>query len=467
MAVFGLDPARWFVIHLLAFAASAIAFYAAVRLFFPVVPSVVAASLYVAAVPSCSLMTELGGIHYVLAIFFGSLAAITYVMALRRGSAVAAATSALIYLVAMLAKETVVPLVVFFLFLPERDLRIRARMLAGHVLALIVYLVWRRSVIGTLLGGYGWAVAPEEWPALIVTLPLKVALAMAGVHVLLGVLLILVMGIGVALAVRSRRAIMLFLVALALALGPIIPVSKEMQRRYAIMPWLCWSIAFVAGAQLLEEKNRKVAWTLFGIVPLLAIVVNRQEWGSVFGRTHRMSEEARFFVEAPPEAVVRAPIVPPAAMGEFNWLKTIHLRKPGGASWFYDDLFLCAPGVNGKRVWEFSPRRRAMTEITSSIGSIARRHCRSIRDRAPLFAEFQYRNAALFWRFGPYDRGRYRVLLGNGVQAFDVPRIDGFRLPEMSGLILRIRYDSPEGWVTYSPDLALDFVRKPVSRWER
>jgi hypothetical protein len=59
------------------------------------------------------------------------------------------------------------------------------------------------------------------------------------------------------------------------------------------------------------------------------------------------------------------------------------------------------------------------------------------------------------------------VLIANGVQAFDVPREDGFRLPDIPGISLRIRYDSPQGWVTYSPELALDFVRQPRLNWSR
>jgi hypothetical protein len=35
------------------------------------------------------------------------------------------------------------------------------------------------------------------------------------------------------------------------------------------------------------------------------------------------------------------------------------------------------------------------------------------------------------------------------------------------GLTLRVRYESPDGWVTYSPELALDFARQPDLVWHR
>lgn len=475
MAAFGLDPARWFVVHLIGLALATLAFYAALRQWFKPAPAGAGALLLLASVPLCSLVTEISGIHYFLGIFFGSLATIAYVAALRRRDAAGpaaedggvperrrlagwpGAVSAPLYLVAMLAKETVIPLPVLFLALPERNLRTRAKSTIPHWIALALYLFWRRAVIGTILGGYGWAIDRSEWAAMIASLPKKIVLASAGANVWLGVALIAIMLIGICFI--GRRGVVLFVVALALATGPILPVSKEMQRRYALMPWLCWSIAFVAGA-----RDRKI---LLSVVPALMLAVNRQEWGYEFGRTQRMSDEARFFFEMPPETFLRRPTVPPAAMGELNWLKTVHLRKPSGAAWFYDDYFLCTVPAMPKRAWEYQPAKRAVVEITSELPAIAKRHCGSMRNDAPLSAQFEYRDAALFWKFGPYADGKYRVLLADGVQAFDVPRQDGFRLPDIPGLTLRIRYDSPEGWFTYSPELTLDFVRQPRLNWSR
>jgi len=478
LTLFGLEPARWFAVHLAVFVLSALALYAALRLWFGPSRAGVAALLYAASVPICSLITEISGIHYFLGILFGSLATIAYVFALRRRDAAGpaagdggvperrrlagwtSAVSALLYLLAMLAKETIIPLPFLFVALPERDPRARAHYAAPHALALLVYFAWRRAVIGTILGGYGWAVDRGEWPALIASLPKKIVLACAGANVSVGIALIAIMLIGIAFI--GKRGALLFVVALALAVGPIVPVSKEMQRRYALMPWLCWSIAFVAGAHRTKARG-----ALLTAVPLLMLVANRQEWGYEFGRTLRMSDEARFFFEMPPDSLLRGPIVPPAAMGELNWLKTVHLRKPSGAAWFYDDYFLCTVPTLPSRAWEYQPSKCAVVEISRELPSIARRHCASMRNHAPLSASFDYRDSSLFWKFGPYTTGRYRVLLGNGVQAFDVPREDGFRMPGMSGIALRIRYDSPDGWFTYSPEIALDFVRQPRLNWSR
>jgi hypothetical protein len=68
------------------------------------------------------------------------------------------------------------------------------------------------------------------------------------------------------------------------------------------------------------------------------------------------------------------------------------------------------------------------------------------------------------------DRSRLRPAAGAsaiGIQAFEIPRHDALNLPGMSGIAMRIRYDSPAGWTTYSPEIAIDFARNPVVKWRR
>ncbi|HEX9492870.1 MAG TPA: hypothetical protein VGA33_06385, partial [Thermoanaerobaculia bacterium] len=77
------------------------------------------------------------------------------------------------------------------------------------------------------------------------------------------------------------------------------------------------------------------------------------------------------------------------------------------------------------------------------------------------------RNGTLAWRFGPYADGSWRVLIGDAQQAFDVPREDAFRLGDLNGIALRIRYQSPQQWVTYSPEITLDFHQHPDALWHR
>jgi hypothetical protein len=461
--LFGLEPRSWYVLHLALAVFTALIVYTALREFLSVAPALSATALFAAGVPLCSVVTQLSTVHYFLAIALSSLSVIAYVRGARRGSVVAIGMSAVLYLAAMLAKEVAIPLPLLLFALPAGDFRSRAPRVVPHGVATVVYFFWRHAALGTFLGAYGWKIDLSEWPGLILRLPWKIVRALAGSGLVPGIALLALMVFAIALGMRRRGGALLF-AGLIVAFAPILPLAKEINRRYAVVPWLAISVAFAAAAS--QRKPRQAA-VLLGVVPLLLIPVNRWEWRDEYATRRRMSDEGRFFFTMPPDGLLRNSANPPAVMGELNWLKTVHLALPSGASWFYDDLFLCSNGAAGKRVWEYEPRQRAVVEITPAIESIRTRHCGAIRWERALSVSFHYRKPALNWDLGPYDDGKYSAVIANGLQAFPIPRRDALNLPGMTGLGLRIRYDSPRGWTTYSPELALDFLGRPDVTWRR
>jgi hypothetical protein len=460
--IFGFDPSRFYLLTLAIAAMTIVLVYAAVRQFLDWKRSLAAAALFALGPPICSLVVQLSTIHYFIAIAFCALAVIAFVAALRRPTVALDVVSVLCYLLAMLAKEVAIPLPLLLIALPLRDARTRVRFAIGHGVAAIVYFLWRHAVLGTFLGAYGWQIDAAEWPRLLVLLPVRIMEGAAGAGLTVGLLVIVLMTLTIAFAIRSRGALMLLVAAIVVAGAPLIPLAKEVNRRYVAVPWLAWSIAFAAAT---TRRDRRVAAALLVAVPLLAVVANRAEWRKEFPLRRRMSDEARFyFYDLPPDALLRNALVPPAALGEVQWLKTIHFGRPAGA-WFYDDIFLCGGGAGSKRVFEFEGHQ--IVEITPRIAAIAKQFCGSIRNDAPLSAAFHFRNPALYWDLGPYADGKYSAVIANGVQAFEIPRRNALKLPGMPGITLRIRYDSPAGWMTYSPEIAIDFVRKPDVTWHR
>jgi hypothetical protein len=465
LALFGFDPRAWHWLHLGILFAAGAALYLLLRLYFDRAVAAAGAVLFVAAPALCWTATQLNAVHYLHAVLFGTLAAMAYVLGVRRSDWRWSLLAALLYLVAMLAKEIAVPLVFVLPLLPDGHRRTRLRHAIAPVVAMIVFLIWRSAVLGTLLGGYGWAIAPEERLPLLLALPGKLYLAIVGANVIAGTVVLALMVMAIA-ALRTRRAWLLILIAIVVAVAPIVPVSLEMQSRYAIPLWIVLTIAFVAGVSALRNTRPRVALALLVAVPAIALVANRQEWSAELRRLERMSDESRLFVSLPAGSLLRNPSIAPASLGELDLLKVRHLGGRQGAGSFYDDLYLCAHPQLGS-VWEYDVVRRDVVEITRTLPAIRRRHCSAIRETAPLAASFDYRDGILHWVFGPHERGRWRVVFGDGVQAFDVPRRGAYRLPDVPGIAIRVRYDSPEGWTTYSPDLALDFVHHPRYEWKR
>jgi hypothetical protein len=303
-------------------------------------------------------------------------------------------------------------------------------------------------------------ILPRQWPKLLLMLPWRVIRAMAGVNLKLGLLLLALMAVGIVLAaMQNRRALQLTIVGAVVVMGPLLPLAKEVNRRYVLVPWLAWSIAFVAGA-----RQRKI---LLVAAPLLLIVVNRQEWSSEFATRLRMSNEARFMVDMPPNGLVGHLATPPATMRELNWVKIEQLRRPAGASWFYDDFYLCSHDLSGKRVWIYDLPTRSIVEITSRVSEVTKHYCGSIRNDVPLSVCFRFVDPAFFWDLGPYTRGKYTGVLAEGVEAFEIPAKEALNIPGTTSLPIRIRYDSPDGWTTYSPGFVLDLKRQPDFEWHR
>lgn len=460
----GLDPDHWYRIQLVLIGICAVAVFFALRLYIETLPALGGALVFAAGPPLCAFATQLMVVHYLEAILLGTLATIVYVLAFRRRSIGLELLSALLYFGAVLAKALAAPLPLLLLFLPESTFRVRARHLVFHAVALVAYFVWRFKVIGTIFGGYGWAIAPSEVPQLLAVLPWKVVLAFAGAGIGVGLVCVALLSIGAGFAIRTRQALLFAGITLLFAVLPIVPVSKEMQSWYAVLPWLWLCCVFALGAAKMKPFSQLV---LVVIAAAAVVIANRQEWTREYARALRMSSEARAYMSLDSTSLLRRPAIPPSSMPELRWLKEEHLQRARGAGWFYDDLYLCSSALTGKRIYEYLPAKREVAEVTARIPDLARAYCSSIRETAPMRVEFHHRGEVLQWRFGPQHDGRWSVVVAGGLMAYDVKPEDGFRLTGVPGLALRVRYESPEGWVTYSPEIALDFARQPDLVWHR
>lgn len=434
-------------IALLVFALACV--YAALRRWLGPVESLAAVAIIGLGPPVISVVVQLMATHYLIALACSALAVAFFPRW----------WSAAFYLAAILAKEIAIPLPLLLLLLPGSARLQRAGPPASsrrffdlipYGVALALYFAWRKIMIGAFLGGYGWAVTAENADELLLSLPRQLATSLT----LAAVVLLAV----IATKLRDRRFAFAFVVALGAAIAPVLPVSRELQARYALAAWVTLAVFFAIAAR---------AKPLLGAIGVVAVAIaHHGEWEKVYRVSEEMSAESRFVLSAPADATLRLPRTPPAAMGELQWHRA-RAGAPQGLQWFYDDVWLCGDRHRGRRLFEYDERVRRIVDVTPRADALAKQHCGAIRNDVPLTADFRFANGTLFWTFGPYERGTWHVLLGDGVQAFTVPREDAYILGNLPGIALRVRYDAPEGWVTYSPEIALDFQRRQTFRWHR
>ncbi len=447
VAIVNHNPYGFYLHQLLAAAVVAPLLYVFLRLWLPWSAAFLVALTAVAGAPMMQIVTLLMLRHYVEGLLLAVLAAIAHVVGVRKNSDSLTACSAALALGAMLAKEVYVPLPFLLAFVPNgRSLR----RLGPHALALTVYSVWRIALLGPALRGYGWTVRPSGWARVMATLPFRCLRTLA-MGCASGQFLMLFLLVAVALvAIKLRLSRMLIIVAALAAVGPVLPVSIELEPRYALGIWL----ALVMTAAFAAIAMPRAGTALLVGAAICAIAANRQVWPGEMQRLRQMSTEGRAFAMLLPGDVLRNPTIPPSALGELQRLT----GSPAVGS--YDDVLLCERQIVPARLFQFDTTTRQVRAISWHE---VERSC-AMRRPLPLYASFTLAAGdSFYWTLGPRQDGRYRFILGS--QAFDVPRDGGFRLPTLRHVVLRVAYVAPEGWTSYSPALTLNLDDRREVLW--
>lgn len=473
----GLRPGCFYLDQLAVLSLCPAVLYWTLRLWLPRLWAALGAGIFLLGPVTSSLAPLLMVHHYLAAILLAALAVAAWVGALRRtgtGAWTLACLSAALYFAASLAKEIAVPLPLLLLFLPSpgsagilpASLAARLRLLFPHAAALVLYLLLRTAALGTLLGGYGFVATPSDLPAL----PGKIAAELVGGRLSPAAALFataLAAGLVSLLLSGGRRALVLTALALLLAMLPVLSVSTQMEPRFAVPTWIVVAVAFAAGCRLVAVRWR---WAGIGLA-LLALVagvaLNRQDWRLRLARAERMSAENRFLFDMNGSDFLRQPLMLAASLGELQWMKVNAFHRPARGRWFQDDLYLCAYREPLGRVWGYDDDARRVVDLTARIKNLRTRYCSSIRPAAPLRASFHVAGEKLFWDLGPYRQGEYGFVLGDGAIALAMPRHAGFQVQGFTPLPLRVKYTSPAGWTTYSPELRLALADGWSLRWRR
>lgn len=463
---FGAEPRAFYLHQLAALALAAVTLYALLRAWLERPWALFAAAAFLAGAPLANLATSIMARHYLECLALVLLAGVAWVRSLRAANAAASwwwsVLSALLWFAASLAKEIAVPLVLLLPLLPEGALATRLRRLLPHGVALVAYVVYRRFLMGALVGGYGWVIEREDWPRVLATLPLRIGWELLGASSAAAWIALAALLAGTALRLRTRRAALLLSLAVLLVLLPLVPVAAEVKPRYAALPWAVLVVAFAASA----SRLRRGAW-LAAAAALALLIANRTTWQREMARATRASTENQALLRFTPGEVLRQPATLPASLDEAQRYGREWLGLPAAGGWFFDDLYLCLHGTAVRRLWEYEPGRARLVDETARLVSLRGERCGARPESAALAASFRAEDGVLHWRLGPYEDGRWTFVLRDGQAAFPVPRRGGFHLHGPTELKLFVRYDAPAGWTTYSPRLRVDLVRPVTQRWSR
>ncbi|HVT05267.1 MAG TPA: hypothetical protein VHL58_18035 [Thermoanaerobaculia bacterium] len=466
----GLRPELFYAHQLIAFMAAMIAMYLALRPWLEPSWSAIACAIIFLGTPSSSIVQQLMQRHYAEGIIFACVTVLSFVRACRTGRVGLAVLCVGAYVAATLEKEIFVPLPLLLFALPLERNEPRRKLLWALGGALVFYSAWRYHMLGTFGGGYAWVVSPSDYPRLVMELPRKLFTALGGVNApVVSILMLSLLAAFTVYASTRRESLWVTAMALAAAVAPIVPASTVMENRYALGISILLAVGFAVGCSRLAERGRPWRNAAVGValaVVSLALISNRTDWRSTFSRMKQMSAEGRGFVTLGANDTLAHPRIPPAAMSQLVWMKR-ELHGSEGSDWYYDDIRLCTEPLASRRIWELDQNVMKLHDITPTIAARAHVYCASIRNDVPLSAGFTHQGGVLGWKLGPYEPGKYSFVLANGRVSYEMPRAQRYDLGPLPGITLRVRYESPDGWVTYSPELQLDFARQHQWIWER
>ncbi|MCX6993626.1 MAG: hypothetical protein NT011_10860 [Kiritimatiellaeota bacterium] len=440
------------------------------------------AFLFLLGAPVMHVAHELMTVNYVQGLFFALIAAYGFVRAIRNLTWWPAVAGGFCYLLAVTAKEIYVPLPMLLLFLPENTWKQRGLKALPFLIVLTAYVPWRWFMLDTLVGGYQ---SQTSGPGIV---PVCQALRHVPVMILgadglgWGVMIAGLLGL-MLLVGLSWRKIVFGLVGLCALLGPLVPLTQfpglVSPGRYLFVVWWGMTAACVLVMERLScgrhwrghrwQGHRWLAWVALALWVAISLAAGRE-----MRREQRQSQswidsyetQGRFLWAAASDRIFL--IRPPFHVARFVAAIKQKLAGAGSAPIVIDDqadleiqtrLGLVAGAARSNAtVWAYNESGRRMEEITGEFRQQQAESPARVQESA-LRIDLQFERQAMRWRFGPYEQGNY--LMVRLAEGRIIDRIhflpEGQRDATGGGVFdFFLRYDSPEGWTTYSPVLRFD-----------
>lgn len=475
ISLFGLNPRYFYVHQLSALFACCVMMYTVLCRWLPSVPAVIGPTLFLIGVPVALASQQLMVRHYIEGFFLFLLSLYCFSLGLRRRSFLLIVLSTICFLGAALSKEIYVSLALLLPILPEGKLTARFKYCLPFFLVFGVYLLWRLWMIGSFTGGYGadWSTADTpRFVILYINRILDSLFRLTSKKELFIVFTVFVIG-AIALIRHYRHLLAGIYIGIVLFLPMVTIPIFLIDSRHVFLMWGMISIGLAFALSNLWRKKgivRAIGVLLILLIGLGIAGKSSNVWRAAFERAKQVKAEGRFFLyEAKADDILRKPAESPWYFEGLRWLNRYYYgHAQNSGKYFYDDIFLCETSFENAQLWSFSQESKTMVNITALIPTLKRSYCSNIRSDTPLTVYLFFTKPKLTWIFGPHTTGEYAFILGRGEGRFDVPPSGSLRINVADDLIIRIRYESSEGWVTYSIPFRLSGAEPQTEiRWER
>jgi len=468
--VFGFNPLPFYGHHLLSLSILLLCANVILLRFLSPFVAALSLSLFVASVPLCDAANHLMTRHYIEGLIFALVSIYLFIKAQEKDDANIFYGSALFYFLACLAKEVYVPLIVIMMAFPSPTMKSRIKSLYPFLVVAVGYTLWRFY----MLNSSGMLSAYPHIPVTgkdILNLPLSIIKTMGWDNV--GQLMIaglLSMAFVVYILKNNwRRNAFILLISICVIL-PIMPVASTLYSRYLFLFSFVFFIGIGLGLQYLCEAPflRTFKTGMVVIIAVVSIMVsvfhvqkNIRGW-QAYEKEIRVEGKFLLYNNDPNNLLV-------TAHGHCYWafsaLRKTVLGLPQGASYCIRDC-VCPYLYPDKQVWV-----NINGQLFKYSGQMEKETPENCGDKRELKIDFSYTNGKLKWEFGPYKEGKYSLFLNGWDSGLIQVKRDGEMDLEFdleNGYII-VKYESYEGWKTYSPVLKFNRVSSHHGRmnWRR
>lgn len=468
----GLDPRTFYLHQLFSLGILTTGAYLLGRVWMPVPWTLFFILLFLAGAPTDSVVSALMTRHYLEGLLFATLSAIGFILAERQKKATWLIFSSIFYALAVTAKEVYVPLpIVLFLIPSPCSARKRLVSIAPLGLIAIIYIIWRKYMLGDLIGGYS---PTDSGPILkniadAITTLSEFPAFLFGPHWLLPSITLACTTFFI--LVKNPKAIPVSLALLLSILGPMVPLTRfpgiSGPDRYMFLLWfcLCLCLALLLMHTVSTLPVRRAGRTLISMTLAMITILPSASTGKNISESRKKGSlsfdiQGRFIYTS----TERVAFIPSQEILGSYWFFTslCELKKREQTS--------CPkPVIKGvptqkpvNHLYKFNPQLGMMEDMTPSLGEEIRSNA-SIDTVRPLSVQFSIENGRIHWQLGPYEKGMYYIA-SEDLGRYPLPPKGTLRT-SISGQSFYIQYESPEGWLISSPRLHLQ-AGKPL-QWER